>query len=147
MIHKCISWFSYKCHVIHKCISWFTYICPAIHRCKHCYMYFQTNEWNVHLQTTLHLWTSLHLFVDFFLLSWHGLIYKCIFFFKRTFSAAYHMNINVRVWLNVNTLRYICAVSTYLDYYTIMDIKHTTKWRVKVRSKGLRPYSRFVTFL
>ena len=35
------------------------------------------------------------------------------FLFKSTFSAAY-----------VITLRYICTVSSYVDYYTIMDISH-----------------------
>ena len=57
-------------------------------------------------------------------------------FQEKTFSAAYqmsliilanHMNVNPGVWLKLTTLQYICAVSSYVDYYTIMTW-HTTDY-------------------
>ena len=40
---------------------------------------------------------------------------------KTIFFAANHMNINLKAW-NVTTLHFICAVSSYVDYYTIIYI-------------------------
>ena len=70
-----------QCCVIHKCISWFIY---------KCHIYLQTNECAF---TNRSPFVNIPAFISGFLtLSWCGLIHKCIFF-KKTFSAAYQMSL------------------------------------------------------